>query len=46
LRVVADLEPPVPPRATRLAQGTLTAHGEIIDPLLAVDQAAIGLPSA
>ena len=33
LRVVAGLEPPVPPRATRLAQGTLTAHGEIVDPL-------------
>lgn len=33
LRVVADLAPPVPSRATRLAQGTLTAHGEILDPL-------------
>ncbi|MEH1011932.1 TIGR03936 family radical SAM-associated protein [Micromonospora sp. CPCC 206060] len=33
LRVVADLEPPVPPRATRLAQGTLTAQGGIADPL-------------
>jgi radical SAM-linked protein len=33
LRAVADLEPPVPPRATRLAQGLLTAHGEIDDPL-------------
>jgi radical SAM-linked protein len=33
LRVVADLEPPVPPKATRLAQGTLTAQGEIVDPL-------------
>ncbi|WP_329111442.1 TIGR03936 family radical SAM-associated protein [Micromonospora sp. NBC_01699] len=33
LRVVADLEPPVPPRATRLAQGSLTAHGAIADPL-------------
>lgn len=33
LRVVAELEPPVPPRATRLAQGTLTAQGEIVDPL-------------
>ncbi|HEX5542290.1 MAG TPA: TIGR03936 family radical SAM-associated protein [Micromonospora sp.] len=33
LRVVADLEPPVPPRAIRLAQGTLTAQGEIVDPL-------------
>ncbi|MBL7256081.1 TIGR03936 family radical SAM-associated protein [Paractinoplanes lichenicola] len=33
LRVAAGLEPPVPPRVTRLAQGTLTAQGEIIDPL-------------
>jgi radical SAM-linked protein len=33
LRAVADLEPPVPPRATRLAQGRLTAQGEIVDPL-------------
>ncbi|HEX5597977.1 MAG TPA: TIGR03936 family radical SAM-associated protein [Micromonosporaceae bacterium] len=33
LHVVADLEPPVPPRATRLAQGTLSAQGEIVDPL-------------
>jgi len=33
LRVVADLRLPSPPRATRLAQGTLTAHGEILDPL-------------
>jgi radical SAM-linked protein len=43
LRVVADLEPPVPPRATRLAQGTLTAQGEIADPLEADrDWATIG----
>jgi radical SAM-linked protein len=35
LRVVADLEPPVPPRVTRLAQGSLTAQGEIVDPLAA-----------
>src|SRR5262249_7050675 len=35
LRLVAGLEPPRPPRATRLAQGTLTAQGEITDPLLA-----------
>ncbi|MEQ4303573.1 TIGR03936 family radical SAM-associated protein [Plantactinospora sp. B6F1] len=43
LRVVADLEPPVPPRATRLAQGTLTAQGEIVDPLEADrDGMAIG----
>jgi radical SAM-linked protein len=33
LRVVAGLEPPVPPRVTRLAQGMLTAQGEIVDPL-------------
>jgi radical SAM-linked protein len=38
LRVVAGLEPPVPPRATRLAQGKLvpgmlTPRGEIVDPL-------------
>jgi len=42
LRVVADLEPPVPPRATRLAQGTLTAQGEIDDPLEADRGAHIG----
>jgi radical SAM-linked protein len=35
LRVLADLEPPVPPRATRLAQGTLTVQGDLVDPLLA-----------
>lgn len=35
LRVAADLEPPVPPRATRLAQGTLTVEGELVDPLAA-----------
>ncbi|MFB9235883.1 TIGR03936 family radical SAM-associated protein [Plantactinospora siamensis] len=33
LRVVADLEPPAPPRATRLAQGTLTAQADLVDPL-------------
>lgn len=33
LRAVAGLEPPVPPRATRLAQGTLTAPAEVVDPL-------------
>jgi radical SAM-linked protein len=33
LRVVAGLEPPVPPRVSRLAQGTLTPQGEIVDPL-------------
>ena len=31
--VVAGLEPPVPFRATRLAQGLLTPQGEIVDPL-------------
>jgi radical SAM-linked protein len=35
LRVVAALEPSVPPRATRLAQGLLTEQGEIVDPLVA-----------
>jgi radical SAM-linked protein len=45
LRVVAGLEPPVPPRATRLAQGTLTVPGEISDPLLADRTGAvIGAP--
>lgn len=33
LRVVADLEPPAPPRVTRLAQGPLTAQGDVVDPL-------------
>ena len=43
LRVVAGLEPPVPPRVTRLAQGTLTSQGEIVDPLDADrEDAAIG----
>lgn len=47
LRVVADLEPPVPPRATRLAQGLLTAQGDLVDPLLADrDGAANGAPPA
>jgi radical SAM-linked protein len=41
LRVVVGLEPPVPPRATRLAQGTLTAQGEIADPLLADRSGAV-----
>ena len=45
LRVVVGLEPPVPPRATRLAQGTLTEQGEIVDPLLADRTGAvIGAP--
>ncbi|AEV82270.1 hypothetical protein ACWT_1252 [Actinoplanes sp. SE50] len=42
LRVVAGLEPPVPPRVTRLAQGTLTAQGEIVDPLEA-DREGVGI---
>ncbi|WJK43333.1 TIGR03936 family radical SAM-associated protein [Solwaraspora sp. WMMA2056] len=42
LRVMADLEPPVPPRVTRLAQGTLTAQGEIVDPL---EADRVGQPS-
>jgi hypothetical protein len=47
LRVVADLAPPAPPLVTRLAQGTLTAQGEFVDPLLADrDQAVTGAPSA
>jgi radical SAM-linked protein len=32
LRRVAELEPPVPPRVTRLAQGSLDADGRLIDP--------------
>lgn len=35
LSLVADLEPPAPPRVTRLAQGPLTDSGEITDPLRA-----------
>lgn len=38
LLVVADLEPPVPPRTTRLAQGRLTPQGTIADPLAEVDE--------
>jgi radical SAM-linked protein len=47
LRVVAELAPPVPPKVTRLAQGTLTGHGEITDPLVVVgaDRAVSGTPS-
>jgi radical SAM-linked protein len=41
LRVVADLEPPVPPRATRLAQGALTAQDVIVDPLDAERRATV-----
>ncbi|WP_016697096.1 TIGR03936 family radical SAM-associated protein [Actinoalloteichus spitiensis] len=35
LRVVAGLEPPVPAKATRMAQGTLDDDGCIVDPLAA-----------
>jgi radical SAM-linked protein len=42
LRVVAGLTPPVPPRATRLAQGVLTAEGEIVDPLTADRDGGVG----
>ncbi|SNY35535.1 TIGR03936 family radical SAM-associated protein [Paractinoplanes atraurantiacus] len=41
LRAVAGLEPPVPPRVTRLAQGMLTAQGEIVDPLNADREPAL-----
>jgi radical SAM-linked protein len=33
LRVVADLVPPVPARATRMAQGRLDGEGRLVDPL-------------
>lgn len=33
LRIVADLVPPLPPEATRYAQGPLTESGEVGDPL-------------
>ncbi|HVX47000.1 MAG TPA: TIGR03936 family radical SAM-associated protein [Mycobacteriales bacterium] len=39
LRLVADLVPPVPARATRLAQGQLGDDGRLADPL-ALDRAA------
>jgi radical SAM-linked protein len=49
LQVVADLVPPVPSRATRLAQGRLTEQGDILDPLVADgsinDRSSIGEPS-
>jgi radical SAM-linked protein len=41
LRIVADLVPPVPPEATRYAQGPLTEAGEVGDPL-APDRALMG----
>ena len=45
LRSVSDLATPVPPAATRLAQGPLTAEGEVADPL-APDRVAAGQPGA
>ena len=45
LRSVGGLETPVPPAATRLAQGPLTAEGEVADPL-APDRVAAGHPGA
>jgi radical SAM-linked protein len=47
LRVVADLVPPVPPRAIRLAQGALSAEGRVTDPLAADrERTATGVPSS
>ncbi|MCW2499449.1 MAG: hypothetical protein JWN87_1125 [Frankiales bacterium] len=45
LRSVSDLATPVPPAATRLAQGPLTPEGEVADPL-APDRVAAGHPGA
>jgi radical SAM-linked protein len=45
LRSVSDLAMPVPPAATRLAQGPLTAEGEVGDPL-APDRATSGHPGS
>lgn len=45
LRSVSDLVMPVPPAATRLAQGPLTANGEVADPL-APDRVVAGQPGA
>ena len=45
LRSVSDLLTPVPPAATRLAQGSLTAEGEVADPL-APDRVAAGNPGS
>ncbi|MBM7772495.1 radical SAM-linked protein [Actinokineospora baliensis] len=42
LRVVAALEPPVPAKATRLAQGRLDDDGGLSDPLAQDRQAGIG----
>jgi radical SAM-linked protein len=45
LRSVADLVTPVPPAATRVAQGPLTENGEVADPL-APDRAAVSETAA
>jgi radical SAM-linked protein len=46
LTEVSGLELAVPPLATRLAQGALTAQGEIVDPLAADHEGTIrGIPS-
>jgi radical SAM-linked protein len=45
LRLVSDLATPVPPAATRLAQGPLTATGEVGDPL-APDRTSAGHPGS
>ena len=45
LRSVGGLATPVPPAATRLAQGLLTANREVADPL-APDRVAAGTPGA
>ncbi|SDD52709.1 TIGR03936 family radical SAM-associated protein [Actinokineospora iranica] len=42
LRVVAALEPPVPAKATRMAQGRLDDDGGLSDPLALDRQAALG----
>ena len=41
LRVVAALELPTPPRATRMTQGVLTAAGDFVDPLAADRDGAV-----
>ncbi len=45
LRRAADLEPPVPPAATRLEQGLLGDDGQVADPL-APDREAVPSPGA
>jgi len=42
LRVVAALEPPVPAKATRMAQGRLDDSGGLSDPLALDRAAAVG----